>query len=109
MKTIKIFALATMLCFASQSYADNNTVKGTATAAEASSEKTITRTEAKKLVNRLKEIHVIAKSEQLSLDQKSQYRKEVNDIKEQIEKMDGFYIYLSLTAILIILLLLILL
>ena len=63
----------------------------------------------KKYNARLKEIKILATTTQLSLSEKKELRKEVQNIKEQLQKMEGVYLYLSLTAILIILLLIILL
>jgi hypothetical protein len=57
---------------------------------------------------RLEEIHRLATSTQLSVMEKKQMREEVLTIKQQLEKMEGVYLYLSLTAILIIILLILL-
>lgn len=67
------------------------------------------KTEIKKLTQRLDEIRTLANTVQLTAIEKRDLRKEVQNIKEQLQKMEGFYLYLSLTTILIILLLIILL
>jgi hypothetical protein len=64
--------------------------------------------EAKRMVTRLHEIHDLATHTQLSITEKKQLRDEVQTIKKDLEKMEGVYLYLSLTAILIILLLILL-
>jgi hypothetical protein len=67
------------------------------------------RAELKKLTARLQEIHALAIAQKLTTADKKQLREEVQNIDKQLQKMEGVYLYLSLTAILIILLLIILL
>ena len=76
--------------------------------APASTEKKLSKSEMKAMVLRLKEIKAMDKS-QFTRDQKHSLRKEVKDIGDQLNKQDGVYLYLSGTAILIIILLIILL
>jgi anion-transporting ArsA/GET3 family ATPase len=67
------------------------------------------RAEAKRLVGRLQEIKSVVESTQLTFTERRELKKEVQTIKEQMQKMDGVTLYLSLTAILIILILILLL
>jgi len=67
------------------------------------------RAEARFLVARLHEIRDITKSQKLNPTQKLDLRREVLDIKKQLQEKDGVHLYLSMTAIIIILLLIILL
>jgi hypothetical protein len=63
----------------------------------------------KELLSRLNIIHGIATKGNLSASDKEGYRKEVRDIQRELKQMQGFYVYLSLTAIIVILILLLLL
>lgn len=63
----------------------------------------------KMLMDRLHAIHGIATKGNLSGTEKAGLKKEVKDIERELKKMQGFYVYLSLTAIVIILILLLLL
>jgi hypothetical protein len=71
--------------------------------------KELKKAEARQLVGRLHEIRDLVKSKHPGSLEKKQLRQEVKDIQHRLEKMDGVYVYLSATAILIILLLIILL
>jgi hypothetical protein len=101
-----ILALAFIPMLSVATYADSNNAKNKT---ELKNEKTLSRVEAKQLISRLHEIKNIASTSKLTADQKQQYRNEVNNIKDRLEKMSGVYLYLSVTTIIIILLLLILL
>jgi hypothetical protein len=84
-------------------------VTNTSNKTEVSMTKAEKKMQVKKLSARLEEIHRLATTTTLSATEKNQYRQEVQSIKQQLEKMEGVYLYLSLTAILIIILLIILL
>ena|SRR6185369_11378425 len=89
--------------------ADESAKKESATATTVlSKEKKLNNAEVKILVNRLKEIRKMDKSD-LTIDQRKGLRKEVLGIKEKLKNQDGVTIYLSVGAIIIILLLIILL
>lgn len=63
----------------------------------------------KALVSRLHQIHDIAANGHLTVLEKQSLRNEVRDIQKDLKQMQGFYVYLSLTAIIVILILLLLL
>jgi hypothetical protein len=90
----------------SLSYAESNS---TSTIKNNKTEKLVKKAKAQKLVSRLHEIKDVAKNGNLSVLEKRQFRDEVNNIKKELEQMSGFYIYLSVGTIIIILLLILLL
>ncbi len=65
--------------------------------------------ELKQLIIRLNEIESRVKNQSTSEIQRAEYRNEVKEIQKKVKKMDGINIYLSFTAILIIILILIIL
>ena len=105
---MKKLLIVLFLCpvFFNQTHAEETVVNKNAEVVLTKAEK---RTEIKLLSSRLKEIHAIAMAGQLSVTEKKQFREEVQNIQKQLEKMEGVYLYLSLTAILIIILLIVLL
>src|SRR4051812_44025454 len=105
MKNILMVILLSPLFFES-SFAEKNSVQETNYSLMSKSEK---KANIKLLTGRLYEIRTITESVQLSSLEKQQLRKEVKGIKDKLEKMDGVYLYLSATAILIIILLIVLL
>ena len=74
-----------------------------------STTKTLQKAEAQKLIRRLHEIREVASSHKLKISEKKELRSEVKAIQDKLQKMTGFYIYLSAGAIIAILLLIILL
>jgi hypothetical protein len=96
-----ILALSTSSGFANKSEANANRETGR--------ENKMNNAEAKRLVSRLHDIRDMDKKA-LTSDQKRDLRKEVNNIKEQMQKSrPGYVIYISATALIIILLLILLL
>lgn len=82
--------------------------------AEKSVEATVSSKETKQvkeemLMSRLNTIHKIALNGNLTAMEKIGFRKEVKDIQKELKQMQGFYVYLSLTALIVILILLLLL
>src|SRR4051812_43258795 len=105
----KLIILLIMLAPLFFSFESQGAVTNTSNKTEVSMTKAEKKIQIKKFSARLEEIHKLATTSQLSVTEKKQYREEVQSIKQQLEKMEGVYLYLSLTAILIILLLIILL
>jgi hypothetical protein len=106
---MKKWIIALLLCPMFLTMETSAEVVNTSNKTEVTLTKAQKKVEIKRLSARLDEIHRIATTSQLSVMEKKQLRDEVQTINQQLEKMEGVYLYLSLTAILIILLLIILL
>lgn len=109
MKTIKALIIA-MILGISVAKSENTDTKPVSLNNGENKQQTenLSKEEAQMLVSRLFEIRKLDKN-LLTLNDKKVLRKEVNGIKEKLQKADGVVFYISGTAIIIILLLLILL
>jgi hypothetical protein len=106
MRTILRLVLFVILAFSTNSGFSKSELSATK---ETNKENRMSNAEAQRLLSRLKEIREMDKSV-LTLDQKQDLRKEVNTIKDQVQKnRPAYYIYISLTALIIIILLILLL
>ncbi len=103
MKIIFTVLLTSFLTFSSLADTKESNAKATVV-----NETVDNKAEAKRLTARLHDIRDLVKGKNLSEDEKLQLRNEVLDIRDRLESLSGVSIYLSLTAILIILLLIIL-
>jgi hypothetical protein len=107
MRTILRFLFFVILALnTSAGFANKAELKATK---DNSKENKMNNAEANRLLSRLHEIRGLAKTD-LSKDQKQDLRKEVTNIKQQIQQhRPGYVLYISLTALIIILLLILLL
>lgn len=108
MKTIKSLFIAMILGISFASAENTETKPVNSNPDNNQKTKQLSEEEAQMLVSRLYEIRSLDKN-LLTLNDKKVLRKEVNGIKEKLQKSDGVVFYLSGTAIIIIILLLILL
>src|SRR3569832_300283 len=105
MRAILRLLFFAIIAFTSGTAFANTELKGTK---EVAKEIRMSTQEANRLLSRLHEIKGMDRSK-LNTDQKRDLRKEVQNIKEQVSKnRPGYFIYISLTAIIIILLILLL-
>jgi hypothetical protein len=107
MKKIKLLLCTILLLNAAPIFAGEET-KNSKEATASQNETRLTKAQAGKLVTRLHEIKLLAKTD-LSATRKNELRTEVQQIREDLKNQEGVYLYLSGAAILIIILLLILL
>jgi hypothetical protein len=106
MRTILRFVLFVFLALSASPGFSNSEVKAIK---ENTKENRMSNSEAQRLLSRLREIRGMDKSA-LTTDKKKDLRKEVNNIKDQVQKnRPGYFIYISLTALIIIILLILLL
>ena len=105
MRTILRLVFFAVIALNSGSVLAKSELKGTKAVA---TESRMSNEEANRLLGRLHEIRNMDRSK-LSRDQKTDLRKEVQSIKEQVNQhRPGYFIYISLTALIIILLILLL-
>src|SRR5690242_9833886 len=105
MRTILRFLFFAIIVLSSGSVFANTELKGTKEVVKGSR---MSNEEANRLLSRLHEIKGMDRSN-LRTDQKRDLRKEVQNIKELVSKnRPGYYVYISLTALIIILLILLL-
>jgi hypothetical protein len=106
MRTILRFLLFVFLALNASLGFSNSELKAIK---ENTKENRMSNSEAQRFLSRLREIRGMDKSA-LTANQKKDLRKEVNNIKEQIQKnRPAYFIYISLTALIIIILLILLL
>ena len=100
MRTILRFLLFAVIALSSGSAFASTDLKGTK---EVAKESRMSNAEANRLLGHLHEIKGMDRSK-LTTDQKRDLRKEVQNIKQQVSKnRPGYFIYISLTALIIIL------